>query len=120
MPGARFTGAETLVNSSGAGAGAATTNASARAEGGGTLLFDFGVELAGWIEMISPDLAPAAVAAGCVSMSVGESSAPQFFTPSRLSPLVKNATNPLFAGWKTAVPVPYAGGVLLVAAALGS
>ena len=74
-------------------------------------MLDYGVELAAWIELRSPDLTAAAVAAGCVTMSVGESSVQQFFSPSRLSPKVHNATNPLFAGWKTAVPAQYAGGV---------
>jgi hypothetical protein len=101
-PGSNFTDEATLVNS---------TAASARAQGGGTLVLDYGVELAAWIELRSPDLTAAAVAAGCVTMSVGESNVPQFFSPSRLSPKVHNATNPLFAGWKTAVPAQYAGGV---------
>ena len=41
----------------------------------------------------------------------GESSAPLFFAPTRLSPKVHNASNPLFAGWKTEVPTAYAGDV---------
>lgn len=91
-----FTGLSTLVNATG-GTG------SARAIGSGTLVVDFGVELAGWIELRSPDLSPAAVAAGCVTMSVSESSAPQRFGPERLPPQ--------FNGWKTAAPVPYLDGV---------
>ena len=101
LPAAAFANPSTIVNS---------TDANARATGAGTLLVDFGVELAAWVELQSPDLTLAAVAAGCVSMSVGESNVPQFFSPTRLSN-VKNATNPIFAGWKTDVPVPYAGGV---------
>ena len=71
-------------------------NGSLRALNSGTLRVDFGVELAGWIELRSSDLAPAAVAAGCVSMSVGESNIPQYFSPTRLSPRVKNASSPIF------------------------
>ena len=104
-PGANFTNAASLLNSSAAG------GPRARALGGGTLVLDFGVELAAWLELRSPDLAPAAVAAGCVSMSVGESSVPLYFAPARLAAHVHNASNPLFAGWKTERPAPYAGGV---------
>ena len=104
-PGAKFSNWSSLVN---------TSAGSARVEGAGTLLVDFGVWnllLAAWVELRSPDLTPTEVASGCVTMSVGESRVPQFFTPSRLSPGVKNATNPLFEGWKTALPFPYADGV---------
>jgi hypothetical protein len=101
-PATSFVNSSTLINS---------TDGNAHATGAGTLVIDFGVELAAWIELRSPDLTLTAVAAGCVSMSVGESKVPQFFSPSRLSPHVKNATNPLFAGWKTDFPVAYAGGI---------
>lgn len=102
-PPSAFGGANSLVNSS---------DATARALGHGTLRVDFGRELAAWLELRSPDLTVAAVAAGCVSMSVGESSTPEFFSPSRLEhsrkgPNVHNASNPLFAGWKTEIPTPY-------------
>ena len=56
-------------------------------------------------------MTPGAVAAGCVTMSVSESTVPQFFAPRRLSPKVHNASNPLFAGWKTEVPTAYEGGI---------
>ena len=102
VPASAFSGASSLVNSS---AG------TARAVADGTLRVDFGMELAGWLELRSPDLSRAAVAAGCVTMSVGESTVPKYFAPSRLSPKVHNATSPMFAGWKTEVPTPHVGGV---------
>ena len=74
-PASAFDGTSSLVNSS---AG------SAHALGAGTLRVDFGVELAAWLELRSPDLTVAAVAAGCVTMSVGEATTPKFFAPSRL------------------------------------
>ena len=100
-PASSFSGARSLVNSSAA---------TARALAAGTLQVDFGVELAAWLELRSPDLTAEAVAAGCVTMSVGESTIPKYFAPSRLHK-VHNYTNPLFEGWKTEVPAPYAGGV---------
>ena len=81
------------------------------ASSSGTLRVDFGVELAAWLRLRSPDLTVAAVDAGCIFFSVGESTVPQFFAPSRLQPKVHNATNPLFDGWKTEVPTAYGGGV---------
>lgn len=102
FPAAAFSGIDALV-----GAGPQNGSNSTVAVGQGTLRLDFGAELAGWLELRSRDLTPAAVAAGCVAMSVGESTVPKFFSPSRLSPGVHNASNPAFAGWKTEVPVPY-------------
>ena len=76
FPTSAFAGVSTLVNS---------TTGSARAISSGTIRVDFAMELAGWLRLRSPDLTVAAVAAGCIYMSVGESSVPQFFSPSRLS-----------------------------------
>jgi alpha-L-rhamnosidase len=106
FPTSAFTNEQSLVLNSTASSG------TARAVGmDGTLRVDFAIELAAWLELRSPDLSPAAVAAGCITLSVGESSTPNYFAPNRLSPGVHNASNPLFAGWKTEVPTPYMGGV---------
>ena len=94
-PATAFSNVSSLISSN---------NGTARALADGTLRVDFGMELAAWLELTSPDLTPGAVAAGCVSMSIGESFAPKYFAPNRLRPKVHNATNPLFDGWKTEVP----------------
>jgi hypothetical protein len=74
-PSSAFSGLPSLIrNASG----------DARALASGTLRVDFGTELAAWLELRSPDLTLAALAAGCLSMSVSESTTPQFFAPSRL------------------------------------
>jgi hypothetical protein len=106
VPAAAFRSACSLVNSS-----CGATTGPARALGPGTLRVDFGAELAAWLELRSPDLSAAALAAGCVSMSVGESTVPKYFAPSRLGAHVHNASDPAFEGWKTEVPKLYAGGV---------
>jgi hypothetical protein len=74
VPDAAFSGIGWLVGN------ASSADGVARAlGGGGTLRVDFGVELAAWLELRSRDLSPAAVAAGCVTMSVGESTTPKYF-----------------------------------------
>lgn len=70
--------------------------------GPGTVRFCFGVELAGWVELLSPDLTPAQ--AGAVTMSVSEMSVPQAYGYS-------DGHRNHAKSWKTAHLRQHAGGV---------